>query len=129
MELIFTCVILLFDFAILIRKFASISRLSEARNRRVEKSPTRRFFERNVSYTDTFRRSKSDLLDQISIIEIWVSAPRFRESRNSLYTRLFQKVLIWTILVQKIDEVLRNVVLGTEEAKMAQKQHIGNFQI
>ena len=29
----------------------------------------------------------------------------------------------------KNGEVLRNVVLGSERVKMAQKQHIGNFQI
>ena len=69
--LIFTCVILLFDFTIFVVNFASISRL---RGHEIGKSkicPTRVYFggsknplhadfsNRNVTYTGTFRPSKS----------------------------------------------------------------------
>ena len=37
--------------------------------------------------------------------------------------------LILTKIWSKFDEMLRNVVFGGPLAKMAQKQHIGNFQI
>ena len=85
-------------------------------------------------------RTGQNWLGDIVLVKIWsnlvIFDPRSKMTKNEPFWLIFRQgvgpgpcLIFEAIFGLKNRKVLRNVVFGIWAAKMAQKQHIGNFQI